>query len=166
MPDDNDRVLMTRISPDPGAGPMALLSSRRFAGRPEQVRHARRFVELAVGECSAAEYAVLLTSELASNAVRHTESGNGGSFEVSVYLGDSRLRVEVADEGSARTTPQPRLIDLDEEQVPGGRGMAIVDLCAACWGHSGDDSGRVVWFELPRDGSAAGQDSLELPKGA
>ncbi|GAA3448060.1 ATP-binding protein [Planomonospora venezuelensis] len=147
--------------------PLTLLARRRFAGLPEQVRHARSFVALAVGECATTESAVLLTSELAGNAVRHTESGNGGSFEVSVYCAASFLRVEVTDEGTLLGAPRVRLIDLDAEQLPGGRGLAIVELCAARWGQSGDASGRIVWFELPYDGRAmAGADGLSLRRRA
>ncbi|GAA3161900.1 hypothetical protein GCM10010466_61110 [Planomonospora alba] len=128
-----------------------LLMRRRFAGLPEQVGQARRFVALAVGDRAAAEQAVLLTSELATNAVQHTGSGADGFFEVSVYLVGGSLRVEVADAGGTAGAPRVRRPDPDAEQLPGGRGLAIVELCAARWGQSGDASGRVVWFELPQD---------------
>ncbi|GIH81451.1 ATP-binding protein [Planobispora longispora] len=156
MPDETHRTRVAPAAPGSRDGAMALLTRRRFAGIPEQVQHARSFVALAVGECAAADDAVLLTSELASNAVLHTDSGNGGFFEVSVYLGASVLRVEISDEGTSLETPVVHLIDLDTEQLPGGRGLAIVELCATRWGQSGDgSSGRVVWFELPCDGPAA-----------
>ncbi|MBG0833360.1 ATP-binding protein [Planomonospora sp. ID67723] len=166
MPDDENHTRTTHPRPDRDDGAPELLARRRFAGLPEQVRHARNFVALAVGECAAAEDAILLTSELAGNAVRHTESGNGGSFEISVYLGDSFLRIEVTDEGTRLRIPRVRLIDLDAEQLPGGRGLAIVELCATRWGQSGDVSGRIVWFELPCDGRAVAEDGLDLVRGA
>ncbi|MFC4061857.1 ATP-binding protein [Planomonospora corallina] len=134
-----------------GARPGTLLMRRRFAGLPEQVGQARRFVALAVGDRAAADQAVLMTSELATNAVQHTRSGAGGFFEVSVYLAGPFLRVEVADGGGPAGTPSARALDPLAEQLPGGRGLAIVELCATRWGQSGDDSGRVVWFELPQD---------------
>ncbi|MBG0818583.1 ATP-binding protein [Planomonospora sp. ID82291] len=132
---------------------MTLVMRRRFAGLPDQIRQARRFVALAAAGRAAAEQAVLMTSELATNAVQHTCSGLGGFFEVSVYLRGPFLRVEVADGGSTLKTPQVRPLDLEAEQLPGGRGLAIVELCATRWGQSdGDGPGRVVWFELPQDG--------------
>ncbi|GGS86210.1 hypothetical protein GCM10010156_50930 [Planobispora rosea] len=157
MHDDTDHARVALPSPGTGSRDrsMALLTRRRFAGLPEQVQHARSFVALAVDGYTAADDAVLLTSEIASNAVLHTESGNGGFFEVSVYIGASFLRVEISDEGTSLESPVVRLLDLDAEQLPGGRGLAIVELCATRWGQSGDgSSGRVVWFELPCDGPA------------
>ncbi|GGL52194.1 ATP-binding protein [Planomonospora parontospora] len=164
MPENNDSA---RAAPPPGdtapiavADPrpdgscaMTLLMRRRFAGLPDQIRQARRFVALAAAGRAAAEQAVLMTSELATNAVQHTRSGAGGFFEVSVYLRGPFLRVEVADGGSALQAPRVRPLDPEAEQLPGGRGLAIVELCAARWGQSGDGGpGRVVWFELPQDG--------------
>jgi hypothetical protein len=32
--------------------------------------------------------------------------------------------------------------------LTGGRGLRIVDMLAAKWGHAGDELGRVVWFEV------------------
>ncbi|MBG0826136.1 ATP-binding protein [Planomonospora sp. ID91781] len=131
---------------------MTLLMRRRFAGLPDQIRQARRFVALAAAGRAATEQAVLMTSELATNAVQHTRSGADGFFEVSVYLRGAFLRVEVTDGGSA-LAPRVRPLDPEAEQLPGGRGLAIVELCATRWGQSGDGGpGRVVWFELPQDG--------------
>jgi anti-sigma regulatory factor (Ser/Thr protein kinase) len=42
---------------------------------------------------------VLLVSELATNAIAHSESGRGGSFTVTVIHRAGDVRVEVADQG-------------------------------------------------------------------
>jgi len=71
------------------AGLAALLDGSRprrrlFPGDPAQVAHARRFVRRALAGHRAASDAALLTSELATNAICHTTSGQGGTFEIVV----------------------------------------------------------------------------------
>lgn len=87
---------------------------------------------------------MLLTSELCANALQHTASGNGGSFEVTVYLGNDSLRVEVRDDGSKNVPAVQSFDQLSEE----GRGLEIVALIANRWGQCGDEFGRSVFFEL------------------
>ena len=80
---------------------------RRFPGRPDQVSRARAFVrEMLVG-CSQIDEAALLTSELCTNALKHTGSGHGGTFEVTIYHSPGSLRIEVRDDGSV-STPAPQ----------------------------------------------------------
>ncbi len=86
----------------------------------------------------------LLVSELATNAVTHTASGDGGQFTVTVYQAGTWVRVEVRDAGSA-TMPAARPHMTDSES---GYGLGLVDLMATRWGHAGGAHGRVVWFEL------------------
>ncbi len=88
--------------------------------------------------------AVLLASELCANALQHTASGNGGAFEVTVYLGQDSLRIEVRDDGS-KTVPVVQTFDQLSED---GRGLEIVALIAHRWGQCGDEFGRSVFFEL------------------
>jgi anti-sigma regulatory factor (Ser/Thr protein kinase) len=88
--------------------------------------------------------AVLLTSELCTNALQHTASGNGGSFEVTVFRAVNALRIEVRDDGAATTPTIRGLYDLSED----GRGLEIVALIAHRWGQRGDEYGRTVFFEL------------------
>jgi hypothetical protein len=57
---------------------------RVFPGRREQVAHARQFVARALAGCSVTGEAILCVSELATNALLHTASGNEGEFEVIV----------------------------------------------------------------------------------
>lgn len=76
---------------------------RIFAGSDDQVRHARDFVGRVLEGCPAAADATLLVSEIATNAILHTATGQGGKFTVIVYQTDTQVRVEVADDGSAGT---------------------------------------------------------------
>lgn len=88
--------------------------------------------------------AVLLTSELVTNAVLHTAA----DFSVSAEFDPTMrcLRVEVADassEVSAVTT-----VDPPGKSSLGGHGLRIVAAIARRWGVSSTDGGKVVWFEL------------------
>jgi serine/threonine-protein kinase RsbW len=118
--------------------------SRPFPGRHDQVAHARDFVKQVVGCSPVLDEAVLLASELCTNALQHTGSGIGGSFEVTVYRGDGFLRVEVQDDGS-ETVP---IVQSFEELAEYGQGLEIVRLIAHRWGQNGDRYSRTVFFEL------------------
>ncbi|MER6348777.1 ATP-binding protein [Streptomyces sp. NPDC001595] len=85
--------------------------------------------------------AVLLVSELATNAVRHGPRAEG-EFEVVVTaLADGACLVEVSDEG--RAAPRPRSPGPDDEA---GRGLHLVEHIAAAWGvWSRGRDGKTVW---------------------
>lgn len=121
----------------------AVLQARVFDGSREEVRNVRVFVGQAVDGCPVADDVVLLSSELATNAVLHSASG-GGTFRVSVIAGSGRVRVEVHDLGSA-TLPTLR-----RSRQPGesGAGLSLVDALAGRWGFHDWTRGRVVWFEM------------------
>jgi anti-sigma regulatory factor (Ser/Thr protein kinase) len=117
---------------------------RSFPGKPDQVARVRGFVQLVLGPAPVADEAVLLASELATNAIVHTASGHGGTFAVTVKRYPSAVRVEVHDAGSDRV---PRLCSRDH-QAEEGRGLGLVSLIADRWGHSREHNGRSVFFEL------------------
>jgi anti-sigma regulatory factor (Ser/Thr protein kinase) len=122
----------------------AVTVKRTFPGSPDQVARVREFVRLLLGPLPVVDEAVLLASELATNAVIHTASGQGGAFDVAVSRYPSAIRIEVHDAGSHQV-PMPRPWDhLTEE----GRGLGLVSLIADSWGHSEDTDGRSVLFEL------------------
>jgi anti-sigma regulatory factor (Ser/Thr protein kinase) len=117
---------------------------RVFLGTPRELRSAREFVAEVVGGCPVADEVILLASEVAANAVLHTASGKDGTFTVVVHPFNEMVRVEVHDGGS-ETQPDIRSAD---DQAVSGRGLGLVELLAARWGHLGDRDGRVVWFEV------------------
>jgi serine/threonine-protein kinase RsbW len=135
-----------------GQGARLVASPRRrvFPGRPDQVAQARRFVARALDGCPAADDAVLCVSELASNALQHTRSGQGGRFQVLVWRGRVSACVAVIDDG-ARRTPAPRAHD-PGDLAESGHGLHVVAGLAAAWGHQdlapGGLPGRAVWFHL------------------
>jgi anti-sigma regulatory factor (Ser/Thr protein kinase) len=117
---------------------------RVFPGANGQVGRARLFVRDVLDGCPAADDAVLLTSELVTNAIAHTASGKGGKVVVTVYRADTRVRVEVQDDGS----DQAPVVHAVGEARESGFGLELVDLMADSWGHCGGRRRRVVWFML------------------
>jgi anti-sigma regulatory factor (Ser/Thr protein kinase) len=108
-------------------------------------RAARRAVQQCVGAQAPPEFvndAMLLTSELITNAVTHTDGGS--ELRASYDPERGRLRVEVAD-----TSPiVPTIREVHRPSSLGGHGLRIIDKVAACWGTRLLPSGKSVWFEL------------------
>jgi anti-sigma regulatory factor (Ser/Thr protein kinase) len=128
---------------------------RRFRCQPESVSAARRFVrEVLRGHApEVVDAAELMTSELASNCVRHAHT----DFELVIRSRD-QIRVEVRDTGRGR--PELRSPTPVE---PTGRGLRIVDAMSDTWGIAPSAAGKTVWFTLdasevaspPSDASSA-----------
>lgn len=112
------------------------------------VRRARAFVgELAASVLPDPDPAVLLTSELVGNVVRHART----VVTVSVSPGPP-FRVEVHD-GVAATDAFRQLIarkpPSTTDTASSGRGLVLVHDLAVRLGLDDDpDGGKVVWFEL------------------
>ena len=83
--------------------------------------------------------AVLLTSELVTNAVLHTAT----DITVTAEVGGPGIRVEVAD--GSREAPMAKHYGQDAAT---GRGLTVLDTLADDWGTEIDELGKVVWFEL------------------
>ena len=137
--------------PDPryGAYPQPPLGaghvSVEYDPRPSAVREARAEVRrqlegwgLAEPDDDVVDTAVLLVSELATNALLHSAS----RFTLTLSAAHGVLRCEVADYG--RRTPQV----LDAGTSESGRGMFLVEALALRWGCHQDGPGKTVWFEL------------------
>jgi anti-sigma regulatory factor (Ser/Thr protein kinase) len=139
-----------------------LRGERVFPGRPDQVGAARGFVTAALDpRMSCYDAARLLTSEAVTNALLHSASGSEtGSVLVSWRVYDSRLRVEVRDEGGA-VDPRRRVHEVESVT---GRGFDLFDALSSGWGFDGGPNGRVIWFELDLEGrneaDGAGRRSL------
>jgi anti-sigma regulatory factor (Ser/Thr protein kinase) len=125
----------------------AMPKSRVFDGHPARVARARRFVAVVLNGCPLTDTAVLLTSELVTNALAHTPSGTGGSFEVIIWRDASSVLVAVLDDGSDRS-PATLGVDLESES---GRGLGLVAALADRWGQQGGMAARAVWFLLSAD---------------
>ncbi|MEU3020577.1 MULTISPECIES: ATP-binding protein [unclassified Nocardiopsis] len=126
---------------------------RRFPGLPSQIAYARRFVARQLAVSPEVTTATLLTSELATNAITHSDSGRStGKFEVCVRHAPGWARVEVRDLGSTTEAPAPQHRD-PYDTAEHGRGLDLVEALAAKWGTEPrhDGRGRQVWFELVWD---------------
>ena len=128
---------MSKVAP-------AISQARVFDGSREEIRRVRAFVRQLVDGCPAADDVVLLSSEVATNAVVHTASGDGGAFFVLVLVESGWVRVEVHDLGSAKAPVIRKSRQPDES----GTGLSLVEKIADRWGFHGGQRGRVVWFEM------------------
>jgi anti-sigma regulatory factor (Ser/Thr protein kinase) len=116
------------------------LTSIALDAVPASSHAARNFVGATLdrwGRGDLVEVAVLLTSELVTNAIVHA----GSDLVVSVRRGGDRARVAVHDQEI--TPPRRREPGLD-----GGRGLALVEALAGSWGTFPHGEGKAVWFEL------------------
>lgn len=122
---------------------------RRRLGRADlravpEVRRALRELLRHWGGPGCSETAELLTSELVTNALIHTDR----DAVLTATVGPHGLRVEVRDFVGRR----PRLRLPDAGDGTHGRGLVLVQSLADAWGVRAHGVGKAVWFEL--DGGA------------
>jgi anti-sigma regulatory factor (Ser/Thr protein kinase) len=86
--------------------------------------------------------AVVVASELVSNAVQH----GGGDPVLELVRREDRVLVRVGDEQSGMPRRQPH-----DPAAPRGRGLLIVEAMALAWGHERDAGRTWVWAELRLD---------------
>jgi anti-sigma regulatory factor (Ser/Thr protein kinase) len=113
-----------------------------LAGTRADVGAGRQFVRETVegwGYGDVAEDAVLIASELITNAVLHART----RLEVTVRQVSDRIRIEVTDK--SHNLPQLRRHSL---QSATGRGLHLVAALASDWGADARSDGKVVWVEL------------------
>ena len=147
-------VMVTSNDATEGPGGLAaavVLGRIAIPGCAEHVRAARAFVagvlrELAPPDDPVGHNAVLLASELVTNAIRHSRSGeSGGSVTLATLQDADGIRVEVTDDGSADDSPVVK----DDAYTCDGHGLFLVEAVADEWGYRReDDDGTTVWFRL------------------
>jgi anti-sigma regulatory factor (Ser/Thr protein kinase) len=101
--------------------------------------------------------AVLVVSELLSNAIRHARPLPGSNLLLAWELNDGAVEIAVTD-GGAATRPMTAQATVSSL---GGRGLDIVDYLARSWGVRTDDTGLTVWAVM-----AAPADRPGLPYAA
>jgi anti-sigma regulatory factor (Ser/Thr protein kinase) len=147
----DDTVLLGLRWPAPAELRMArtevpVIVRRQFSNDPASVREARRFVidTLAPLDATYEQAVAVMTSELATNAIRHS---GAPEFVVSVEMGETYFEVSVTDRGVG--TPHVRTPGPTE---PSGRGLQLVENLAGNWGirHSDDGLAKTVWFQIER----------------
>lgn len=116
-----------------------------FDGLPERLSDVRQHALKVLGDVPGIDDVVLVISELAANAIRHSVSGDpGGSFTLHLVEFADAWHVRVEDMGGP-SSPKPGRPDDDEEA---GRGLPVVAALARAWGVVGDQNGRAVWAEV------------------
>jgi hypothetical protein len=119
---------------------------RRWPNSRQTVPRARHELLATIGAWGLAgleDPAVLVLSELVTNAVRHAASPRGREIETRfLRLSHDRIRIEVHDASIERPVKR-RSADTDE----GGRGLLLVDAVTAHqWGVSSRPGiGKLVW---------------------
>ncbi|MDX3629675.1 ATP-binding protein [Streptomyces europaeiscabiei] len=116
-----------------------------FTADPEEVGALRRLMRLHLGFWGLHEVvdeAQLCVSELVSNVITHV--GHGTPATLAVSMSGTHLRIEVHDPDT-RALPTLMAADSDSES---GRGMALVDAVADCWGVQFRSGRKVTWCEL------------------
>jgi anti-sigma regulatory factor (Ser/Thr protein kinase) len=138
---------------------MSIDALLRLSADASSVREARAFVRRTLDDWALPDYeapAVLLTSELVTNALLHASSPD----TIGMRLEGGRLWIGVVD--GSPVLPSPKRYPLDAGT---GRGLLLVDRVAARWGVQSEDNGKTVWFELDGDSTgrfAATQDAALL----
>ena len=129
----------------PALAPSALAIERQadLYPVPASVGVARSLVRdsLAGFDGDARDVALLLTSELVTNAILHART----PVQLGVLVDGDRALVCVADRLPESTTLSPRAHSHDR---PGGRGLALVEDLADTWGTTTYTGGKTVWFVL------------------
>lgn len=113
----------------------------------DSVSAARRFVREALTDLdavAACDDAVTLVSELATNAVIHART----PYTIVVTRTADTVRVGVHD--LSVVNPRRRAYGVDATT---GRGLRLVATLASSWGVDAEIGGKVVWFEVPSEGS-------------
>ena len=127
----------------------AILGSLTIPGRPGEVSAARSFVARTLAaSCRArridSEAAMLLTSELVTNAILHTSSGSDdGKVTIIVRGVPDGVLVEVIDDGSAGSP-----VVKGDLFAANGHGLYLVQQMATQWGYLRNLDGTTVWFHL------------------
>jgi GAF domain-containing protein/anti-sigma regulatory factor (Ser/Thr protein kinase) len=138
-----------------------LVASAAYWPEPAAVAAARKFVretlqawlETRTGPADAGlvDDAVLLTSELVTNAVVHA----GTQVHVTCKLVASAVEIVVRDSHPARMVPGPARDDNIPAERTSGRGLLLPSALASTWGVSYGAGAKAVWFRMGLSGRRA-----------
>lgn len=119
--------------------------SKELRAGPRTAAEARLFLSEALKSFGVEvdkDAAALMTSEIASNAIRHGKE----PIDVSISAEEQGLRVSVLDRGSGFDAEELRF-DRGLE-IEGGRGLRIVHALSSDWGVERSEDATEVWFRL------------------
>jgi anti-sigma regulatory factor (Ser/Thr protein kinase) len=118
----------------------------RLATGPAAAAEARRRVRAAIASWQVPvdqDAALLLTSELVTNAVRHEAGQRAQAVMLVISCFRGRLRVDVHD--TSRSLPAVADVPADAET---GRGLLLVETLSDEWGFYRTPAGKAVYFTL------------------
>jgi serine/threonine-protein kinase RsbW len=123
-------------------------------GTPQSVSAARQITRELLGDAHPAiETAMLLISELVTNAVLHSRSGEpGGRVTVVLCTGPAGILIQVSDGGGPS---EPRIAAVPADGAEHGYGLLLVDALAERWGSICSPEGRVTWCRVSGSTAAA-----------
>ena len=157
-----DRGLRRITAASPKPAPPITWWTRDFPGSTDQVREVRRWVEDLLPDCDPLADVLLIASELCTNAVMHTRSGEPGrQFSVDVEWTPASVRIVIGDQGSPRVPAIGARTGDTTRTHESGRGLRLVDELADDWGTASRAGRRWVWADL--QWRARGGPPLELP---
>jgi anti-sigma regulatory factor (Ser/Thr protein kinase) len=123
--------------------PLVQRCRRVFPGTEQQLGLLRRWLMSLMPDHPVLDDVMIVATELASNAIKHTASGHGGRFAVEVTSHPGVVRIAVADCGAQS---EPTVID--DPLAETGRGLAMVAELAIRSGVLGGRWGRIVWADV------------------
>ena len=118
----------------------------RLATGPAAAAEARRQVRAAIRSWPVPvdlDVALLLTSELVTNAVRHEAGHRAQAVVLDINCSHGRFRVDVHD--TSRSLPAVADVPADAET---GRGLLLVETLSDEWGFYRTPAGKAVYFTL------------------
>lgn len=139
--------------------PRAQASSLELAALPDAVGLARLHTTSTLRQWSLPddliETAVLLVSEIATNAVVHGQAEDpappcphlartgAGRFWLRLHRNQARLLAEVRDTGN-----RPPVLQHAAEGAESGHGLILVKALSSRWGYYYSSECKIVWFEM------------------
>jgi serine phosphatase RsbU (regulator of sigma subunit)/anti-sigma regulatory factor (Ser/Thr protein kinase) len=147
-----------------------LIASAAYQPEPAAAAAARRFIRQTLQSWEIADRsheadrlvddAVLLTSELVTNAVVHA----GTALDVTCRIASGELEIAVRDRHPARTLPDlPAAASMSAER---GRGLLLPSALASSWGVTYAHTAKAVWFRMSLAHREAADDQAAPPAGA
>lgn len=133
---------------------MTRVSTKAFEGTPQAPAAARRFVRETLAEwhlSHVAEDAVLLTSELVTNAVVHAGTDIELTCRLDAVRTPAALEIEVDDRHPTRTIASHETPPPDSLQTS-GRGLALTSMLADAWGVTYTRRAKRVWLRIELTG--------------
>jgi serine phosphatase RsbU (regulator of sigma subunit)/anti-sigma regulatory factor (Ser/Thr protein kinase) len=125
------------------------VAAAAFEPEPTAVAAARSFVRETLhswqlsGRDDLVADAVLLTSELVTNALVHA----GTSIQLTCRLDGAAVEVSILDRHPARMIPDPPSGSAEADR-PAGRGLLLPGALSSSWGVTYTPAAKVIWFRL------------------